>query len=229
MSSSTQDSNGYKSTDLYLALAVAIIVIIITFLLSRRSRRPVNIVLLTGLSDSGKTTIFSKIIFNESKKTVTSLKENESTIEELNLKLIDLPGAERLRGRYWESHRSKARHVVYVVDSTTVDTKIRDLSEYLYTLLSDGVIYKNKIKFTIACNKQDLDDRKTKELIKPMLEKEMNAIRKTKKGQLGKTSNEEEEDYLAARQEENLSLDFLNVNFIETSVHNLDQLIKTIF
>lgn len=229
MSHEAQDPNSYKSIDLYLALAVAIIVIIVTFLLSRKLKRPVNVVLLTGLSDSGKTAIFSKIIYNKFKKTVTSLKENESTINELNLELIDLPGAERLRGRYWESHRNKARHVVYIVDSTTVETKIRDLSEYLYTLLSDGIIYKNNIQFTIACNKQDLDDRKTKELIKPMLEKELNAIRKTKKGQLGKTSNEEEEDYLAARQEENLLLDSLNVNFIETSIHNLDQLIKTIF
>lgn len=218
----------FTAQDIYVALAV----VIITFLISvvifiiKKFRKPINVVLLTGLSDSGKTAIFSKIIFNKFKKSVTSLKENEATIKELNLKLIDLPGADRLRESYWEQYRSEAQHVFYIIDSTTVDAKIRDLGEYLYTLLSDGVVHKGKTRLTIACNKQDLDGALSKENLKHILEKELNAIRATKKGRLGKTSNEEKEDYLAARQEEFLTL---GVNLIETSIHNLAPLIKTIF
>lgn len=212
----------------YLTIVIAIILVVITFLVSRRLKRPANVVLLVGLSDSGKTAIFSKVIFNKPKKSVTSLKENEAAIDDLNLKFIDLPGAERLRSRYWEQYREKARHIVFVVDSTTVESKLRDLSEYLYLLLADPIIHKNKILFTIACNKQDLDDAQGKDSIKETLEKELNAIRNTKKGQLGKTSEEEEEDYLASLANKELSLDTLKVNLIETSLGNLDQLIRFI-
>ena len=216
------------NSQLYIAIAVAIIVIVITLLLSRRFKKSTRVVLLTGLSDSGKTAIFSKVIFNKAKKSVTSLKENEATSNDLNLKFIDLPGADRLRSRYWEQYRSKARHVIFVVDSSTVNGMLRDLSEYLYVLLSDGIVYKNQIRFTIACNKQDLENAKRKDQVKFILEKELNAIRDTRKGQLGKTSEEEDEDYLASQAGEEISLDALKVNFIETSMNNVDQLIKTI-
>lgn len=210
---------------LYVAIAIAIVVIIITFLFSRRFRKSINVVLLIGLSDAGKTAIFTKIMFNKPKKSVTSLKENEGTNHDLNLKLIDLPGADRLRNRYWEQFRNKANHIVFVLDSTAVDSKLRDLSEYLYAILSDSVVHKNKMMFTITCHKQDLDEAKSIRDIKSVLEKELNAIRDTKKGQLGKTSEEEEEDYLVHK---DISFDALRVKFIETSSSNIDQLIKLI-
>lgn len=215
----------YKMTDVYLALVLTLLVVIITYLLTRRLKKSTNVVLLTGLPDAGKTAIFTKIIFNKSKKSVTSLKENEAMINELNLKLIDLPGADRLRSRFWEQYRANARHVIFMLDSTNVENKIRDLSEYLYGLLSDGILYKNKIQFTVACNKQDVDGAQKKDVIKSQLEQELLAIRSTRAGQLGKTSNEEEEDYLAKREPQEI---LSHVNFIETSVHNPEQLIKLI-
>lgn len=213
-------------TDLYLALALTLIVVLITYLFSRKFRKSTNLVLLTGLSDSGKTAIFSRIIFNKPKKSVTSLKENEATINEFNLKLVDLPGAERLRSRYWEQYRTKVKHVLFLVDSTTIESRLRDLSEYLYVLLSDEILYKNKIRFTIACNKQDLEGAKKKDSVRLLLEKELNAIRDTRKGQLGKTSDEETEDYLVNLKSEELSFESLGVDFIESSVHNPEQIIK---
>lgn len=218
----------YDNSDLYLALAFTLVLIIITYLLTKRLKRSTNVVLLTGLSDSGKTAIFSKIIFNKPKKSVTSLKENEATIREFNLTIIDLPGADRLRDTFWEQYRTKAHHVIFIVDSTTVSTKLRDISEYIYKLLSDGTLHRNKIKFTIACNKQDLEEAKGKDQIKLMIEKELNAIKGTKMGQLGKTSNEEDEDYLTKITEGEISLDRLKVDLIETSVYNPEQLIKLI-
>lgn len=228
MSPPVQNSNDAKMANLYFTLAVTFIIILLAYFLFRRSRKSLNVVVLTGLSDSGKTAIFSKVIFNKPKKSVTSLKESEATTSELNLKLIDLPGSDRLRNRYWEQYRTKARHVIFVLDSTTIDNKLRDLSEYLYILLSDEILYKNKIQFTVACNKQDLEKAKKKDEIEPLLEKELNAIRDTKKGQLGKTSNEEDDDHLAKLSEDELSFRALRVNLIETSVHNLEQLIKII-
>lgn len=210
----------------YITIALAILLVLVTFLVFRRFRRAADVVLLVGLSDSGKTAIFSKLIFNKAKKSVTSLKENEASIDDFNLRIIDLPGAERLRSRYWEQYRDKARHVVFVLDSSTIDSKLRDLSEYLYSLLANSIVHQNKIIFTVACNKQDLDGVKRKDEIKAVLEKELEAIRNTKRGQLGKTSEEEEEDFLASLAGRELSLDELRVYFIETSLNNMDQLIK---
>lgn len=219
----------YKMTELYITIALAILVVIITFLLSRKFRKTTNVVLLTGLSDAGKTAIFSKIIFNKPKKSVTSLKESEATINELGLKLVDLPGADRLRSLYWERYRSQARHVIFVIDSTTVESSIRNLSEYLYSLLSDSIIHTKNIKFTIACNKQDLESALKKDGVKELLEKELSAIRETKKGDLGKTSDEEVDDYIAKISATDHILDVLKVDLIETSIYNPEQLIKMIF
>lgn len=218
-----------RMSDFYLALAIALVAVIITFLLSRRLKKPVNVILLTGIPDSGKTTLFTKIIFNESKKSVTSLKENEAVIEEMNIKLIDLPGADRLRGRFWEQFRSRARHIIFVVDSTTLETKMRDVSEHLYLVLSDASVHNNKVRVTIACNKQDVEEALKSEKIGPMLEKELVAIRNTKSGQLAKTSNEEREDYLSRMKTRDITFENLGVNLIETSAYEVEQLIKTIF
>lgn len=215
--------------EIYLTILFALLVVIVTFLLSRKLRRPTNVVLLAGLSGSGKTALFTRIIFNKPKKCVTSLKENEAYIKEFNLRLIDIPGNERLRGRYWDQYRSEARHVVFVLDSGSFEEKLRDLSEYLYELLSDSIIYKSKIKFTIACHKQDIGGSLRKYPIEASLDKELTAIRATKSCQIGKASDEEEEDYLLRLSSENISLKNLNVNIIETSTYNPDSLTRMIF
>jgi signal recognition particle receptor subunit beta len=219
-------SNEFSVTPIYVI--IALLVIIVSFLLTRKFKRSTNVVLLVGLSEAGKTALFTKIIFNKPKKSVTSLKENEATLDDLSLKLVDLPGAERLRPRLWDQYREKARNVVFVVDSTAVNSKLRDLSEYLYSLLSDPIIQKNRIGFLIACNKQDAPDAMKQDQIKAVIEKELTAIKETKKGQLGRTSEEATEDRLRALFTDNISLDQLNVQLMETSVNNVDQLIRAI-
>lgn len=223
----TITSGGFHVEPIYVILAL--LVIIVSFLLTRRFRKTANVVLLVGLSEAGKTALFTKLIFNKPKKSVTSLKENEATLDDLSLKLVDLPGAERLRPRLWEQYRDKARNVVFVVDSATVNSKLRDLCEYLYSLMSDPMIHKNKIGFTIACHKQDLPETMGRDEMKTILEKELTAIKETRKGQLGRTSEEETEDRLANLfHTDKISLDVLKVQLIETSVNNVDQLIRSI-
>lgn len=217
-----------NNNNLYIAIVIAILAILITALIFKRLKRRVQTVLLTGLSDAGKTAIFTKLVFNKPKKSVTSLKENDATLNDFNLRLVDIPGAERLRSRFWEQYRSLAQRVIFVVDSTNVETKLRDLSEYLYSLLSDETLYKNNIIFTIACNKQDLDGANDRDKIKNILQNELNAIRATKTGQLGKTSDEEETDHLARQDVKEITFEMLKVEFIETSMYNLDQLVRLI-
>lgn len=216
-------------TDFYLAIGVAVVIILITFLLSRRLKKAVNVVLLIGISESGKTALFSRIIFNKPKKTVTSLSLNEAIVSDLNIHLVDLPGADRYRNRCYELYRDKARHIVVVIDSTTFRTKLREVSEHLYMVLSDSANYKNQTRITIACHKQDIDGAPGAEIIAPILEKELCAIRNTRAGQLAKTSNDESEDHLAKFKTKELTFANLGVKLVETSISNVENLIKTIF
>lgn len=215
----------------YVPIFVSLVAILIAYILFVRLRRKTqNVVLLIGLSGAGKTAIFTKLIFNKKKQSVSSLKENDATNKDLNLRLIDIPGAERLRNNYWEQYRSTANSVIFVVDSVCVEDNLRDVSEYIYSIISDPLLHKNKILFTIACNKQDLDDAKKKDEITHLVEREVNAIKATKKGQLGKTSDEEEEDFLLKHfaDVDEFQLDQLGVRIIETSIHELGQLLRIV-
>lgn len=46
------------------------------------------------------------------------------------------------------------RAIVFVVDSAIFQKEVRDVAEFLYTLLSDTVISRNAPALLVACNKQ---------------------------------------------------------------------------
>lgn len=89
------------------------------------------------------------------------------------LKLIDIPGHERLRDKFFENYKNVARGVVFVVDSSTLQQSIRDAAEYLYNILCDSTIANNCPKFLILCNKQDQSLAKGCNVIKSIFEKEL--------------------------------------------------------
>ena len=45
------------------------------------------------------------------------------------LKIIDIPGHERVRQRFFDSYKSSARGIIFVLDSFTVTKDIRDVAE----------------------------------------------------------------------------------------------------
>ena len=61
-------------------------------------------ILLTGISGAGKTTILSQVLAGKEAETVTSLKENQGAYatEKGVLNLVDLPGAEAIRQKYFD-------------------------------------------------------------------------------------------------------------------------------
>lgn len=89
------------------------------------------------------------------------------------LRVIDIPGHERLRYKYFDEYKSTARAVAYVIDSVTIQKDIRDVAEFLYNVLTDPVILSNSIPIIIVCNKQDLPLAKGCNAIKTILEKEL--------------------------------------------------------
>lgn len=45
------------------------------------------------------------------------------------LRIVDLPGQERLRNKFFDQFKNSAKAVVYVVDSVTIQKEIRDVAE----------------------------------------------------------------------------------------------------
>lgn len=90
-----------------------------------------------------------------------------------SLQIIDIPGHERLRDKFFDTFKSAARGIVFVIDSSTLQKCVRDVAEYLYTVLSDNVVSSVKPKILILCNKQDHLSAKGCEVIKSVLEKEL--------------------------------------------------------
>lgn len=172
----------------YITL-LSLIVLLFTFLFwycfSRR-RHLRRSILLTGLSDAGKTLLFVRLVYSQYRQTFTSMKENieDYITSNKTLRIVDLPGQERLRNKFFDQYKNSAKAIVYVVDSVTIQKEIRDVAEYLYTILLDPVVQSNCPPLLILCNKQDQPMAKGSQVIKGLLEKEINLVRITKSSQL---------------------------------------------
>uniref|UniRef100_A0A1I7X8D4 Signal recognition particle receptor subunit beta n=1 Tax=Heterorhabditis bacteriophora TaxID=37862 RepID=A0A1I7X8D4_HETBA len=175
----------YLDTTIF-GIVVALIVILISILvfILKSFTSHSNTILLVGLSDSGKTRIFSKIANNKAEPiTYTSFQENilELNIKGKQLKVVDFPGAERLRKQLIEKWLRKERSslcgIVFVVDSSSFTKRVRDVAEFLYDVaLESG----KKIPILAACNKQDHSLAKSCQVINSLLEKEMGLINKSR-------------------------------------------------
>ncbi|XP_031439673.1 signal recognition particle receptor subunit beta [Clupea harengus] len=173
---------------IFVSLAVVIITIVLLkyFLGSKTTR---NAVLLVGLCDAGKTLLFSRLLLGRFKRTQTSIAENSAIYKAKNERgsswtLVDLPGHESLRPQYVEKFKASARALVFVVDSALFQKEVRDVAEFLYSLLTDSVVAKNAPSLVVACNKQDIRMTKSAKLIQQQLEKELNTLRVTRSATL---------------------------------------------
>ena len=45
------------------------------------------------------------------------------------LRIVDIPGHERLRMKFFDEYKQAAKGVVYIIDSVTVQKDIRDVAE----------------------------------------------------------------------------------------------------
>ena len=89
------------------------------------------------------------------------------------MRIVDIPGHERVRNKFLDNYKSDALAVVYLIDSSVVHQEIRDIAEYLYNILNDPVLTKNKLNVLIVCNKQEVDTPNDSTVVKMLLEKEL--------------------------------------------------------
>lgn len=175
------------------SLAIVLLTLLIWKLLSSQGIRRRGI-LIVGLSNSGKTLLLSKLVTGKSIKTLTSLRENEAVYnsEDGTLNLLDLPGQEAIRQKFFDQYKHTARGILFLVDSSTFSKDIKEVAEMMYTVLSDDNIQKGFPSVLVACNKQDLLSSKSKKLIQSQLEKEINTLRKTRSAALTSIDSDSE-------------------------------------
>lgn len=46
-----------------------------------------------------------------------------------SLRIVDIPGDERLRSKYFDKYKSSVKGLVYMIDSMTIQKEIRDVAE----------------------------------------------------------------------------------------------------
>jgi len=186
-------------------------------------------VLLCGTCDSGKTTLLAQLVAGKPVETYSSMKENLqslSTEGKPALQLVDVPGSERIRGEILERYGSGSRGILFVVDSSTVTKQVRDVTEYLHSILSLPAIAANSPPLMVLCNKQDLDLAKTSGLIRTALEKEMDKVRLSRGNQLGGLEGGASNSVFIGKEGKSFEFSHLKcrVEFCEGSSQDLDSL-----
>lgn len=179
-------------TIIYVIVAL-VVVLITTLIFFRRRKNLRRAVLIVGLSDAGKTLLFSQLAARKKVSTYTSIKENTASYDvpkKGSLNLIDLPGNDRMRSRFIDQFKGLARALVVVVDSVNFPREVRDVAEFLYGLLCDPVISQHCPPIMIVCNKQDQTLAKSPKVIQSQLEKEMNVLRTTQISALESTEGQ---------------------------------------
>lgn len=172
----------------------------VLYLLFGRSRSRGRGILFVGLTDAGKTLLFSRLSSGKHVMTHTSIKENKNLYKVKGRKsgktldLIDLPGHERVRSRFVEQYKSQTRGILFVVDSVNFPREARDVAEIMYDILGDKYLSRSASSILVVCNKQDLTMAKSQSVIKSQLEKEINTLRVTRaaalQGQDGGPTND---------------------------------------
>lgn len=155
-----------------------------------KSIRRGECLLLCGVSNAGKTLLFSRLTIGVAKRTLTSMAANRGSMILENpssdrstkkIHIIDVPGNLRIRQREFNSSKLSAKAIIFVIDSTTIRNESKDVSDYLYDILREKAFRQQRLPLLIFCNKQDLNDnQETIETIRDLLENELTMKRKTR-------------------------------------------------
>jgi len=163
-------------------------------------------------------------------KTQTSIKQNSGKLNAnaspngKPWKLIDVPGHERVRNKYFHNNKDNARAILFLIDSVNFPREIRDVAECMYDLLANRTMQKNKVSVMVACNKQDVATAKSDKVIKAQLEKELNKLRHTRSAALlGIDDNSSSKNAFSGKQGKDFEFTHfspIKVDFCECNLKN---------
>lgn len=203
-------------------------VVLLWLLRSSPSNR--NLVLILGVSNSGKTTLFTQLVYRKVMNTQTSMTQNSGTAvfaktdscKEKKVELVDIPGNDKVRKKFFDMYKKNAGALVFVVDSSTLQKDLKDFALYMYEVFTDEQLTKLKMNVLIVCNKQDIEFAKGQSVIRSSLEKEIELLRRISTSALKSTSESKSVAQLSMRSSTDTAFSFddlkyLRVDFEESS------------
>ncbi|KAK0210834.1 P-loop containing nucleoside triphosphate hydrolase protein [Desarmillaria ectypa] len=226
-------------TRIVIVLSVSVVIVVV---LSHVLKSHGNVVLLVGPSDAGKTAIFSKILYDQSLPSHTSLQTNTSSVDWPPFKkpvvIVDIPGHPKMRDQFKE-HITEAIVIAFVVDASTVSRNAAAVAEHLHIIM-DAIVNLPSTQKTpslvIVAHKTDLlknvagsanasSDALAINRVKTVLERELEKRRDVQSGSLGVESLGEEKTELGGLECAGTAKTFrfsdwegTKVHFIATSV-----------
>jgi len=179
-----------------------------------------NLHLITGITNAGKTALYTRFRTGRFEGSISSLRANEGTFavqqnsdEDQKFHIVDYPGHLELKEKLLNDFLPRARSVIFVVDAVDFPSQVRDVASYLYMLLMNKAVNRAETPFLIACNKSEMLTAQSPENIRKQLEKELNQLRDTNTsmpGIQGDNNEDEEQDYLGY---ENQEFEFTHLPF----------------
>ncbi|KAI5957137.1 hypothetical protein KGF54_000065 [Candida jiufengensis] len=188
--------------------------------------------LICGITNSGKTSLYYKLLTGDFKTTVSSIQPN---IDMINLpiskptigkkfQIVDYPG----HLKYWNLFKNlilndiklnNIKGIIVVLDSSSKkwlnNQELEKITKFLYNLISITERKQNGIDYLFAINKLDLFDSLPTPKIKTILELEINKLIKNEINNVNKTSgidnNTIEEDEFDDSNKENLREFWLSI------------------
>lgn len=180
-----EDFSLFSNFQVILIIGLTVLVgfgIALFFLRSKGSSRNKDIdVLFLGPTGGGKTVLTHLICDGEIPDTITSMKpatHSFSAGKSRPTTVVDFPGHPRLRSQLSDSLR-RTKKIIFVIDSSKVQTQIRDTAEFLYDLFTNPAM-DNGPPLLIACNKSDIPGARPPARVKLALQQEIEKIRKTR-------------------------------------------------
>ncbi|CCH58827.1 hypothetical protein TBLA_0A10490 [Henningerozyma blattae CBS 6284] len=156
-------------------------------------------IILAGPSDSGKTSLFNKLSYDDSTiLTVTSQEPNIANNFKLSnsnnsFTLIDYPGHIKLHYKLLNNLKNfkNLKGLIFLVDSTIDPKNLTDTAQFLYDILvitENTKYFNNGVDILLACNKSELFTSRPVKKILETLEFEIDKIIKRQKSSLGSAS-----------------------------------------
>lgn len=156
-------------------------------LIGGRKRKGSSVVLV-GPVNSGKTTLFYQLKNGERPELVASMQENGAlcSVNGKAVRILDIPGHHSFRNKL-ESSLREAAGVVFLIDAVEITPNKVEAADMLYEVLINPIVQKQRLPVLIACNKADLEEEAhSVDFIRKTLEKQLDAMRKTKTAAIGK-------------------------------------------
>lgn len=198
-------------------------------------------VLILGVSNSGKTTLFSQLVYKKTLFTQTSITQNSGTAifektkssKEKKVDLVDIPGNDKVRRKFLDTYKKNAKALIFVVDSSTLQKDLKDVALYIYDTLVDDQLAKSNLRLLILCNKQDIEFAKGASSVKTSLEKEIELLRRISTSALKSTNEGHNNKSVVLRSGSDATFQFddlkyFKVVFEETSCLDQDSIDNTI-